>query len=362
MPCGSQGSALSPTSQIACSEELRRHGFEELQPEGLVSAHFPDTFAPSAFHGAVTRALSSDPGFGARSRFFGCDWVYRHLDQPIVGSSSVHLSSFQMLVFFIVSVPGHRESEQDAIRLTAAVLRRLGVSLRSCTTSVFGGGAILGRALAAEAETARTWTEVGVSTDRVVWRQGPAALTNSRRSGGGVGPRCEVFADSQAGGTFEIATTVFERFIITERAELRDATAWVHGAAFGVERLEMLLQNKSSIFELEPIAGAVSLVRAASGHHWARLHERQVHTVVDGIRTILVLRRSPASAIVGRRAERLARTARIVSRSLDELGIVEGRERLVAQIGKQLIGDEHSSADKASEASRLRELVMITAL
>src|SRR5215813_5459078 len=84
---------------------LREKGHTLLEPTGLVSPCFPDTFVPSAFHAYITNAVQNGLPAGAPQHNVGCDWVYRHVDQEKIGFSPIHLSTFRMLVFFGVYGP-----------------------------------------------------------------------------------------------------------------------------------------------------------------------------------------------------------------------------------------------------------------
>src|SRR5258708_4798060 len=112
---------------------LQSHGYSLVEPDGLGSQAFPDTFVPSAFHLRVRSGVENGADASKRLQA-GSEWVYRHVDQGKVGTSHFHLSVFRMLVFFAVHprVANDREFRLGTIHTFVSLLGSLGLDPSNC--------------------------------------------------------------------------------------------------------------------------------------------------------------------------------------------------------------------------------------
>ena len=271
--------------------ELKELGFRIAQPEGLDSPAFPDTFSPSAFHDLVRRSALNIPEI--TTRWAGSDWVFRHVDLDKIGFSSVHLSTFKMLVF--LEVGPHSDAHRSRERTIQIVLQLLKHSLNldadQLYITYFSRHIDLPSGLCNEAEIPILWRRAGVPPENLIPIPGTANLTNVVRTEEPAGPRCEIFLRDVYGTFFEIATVVFEclKVIKTHPLAFKLSGAAVCGAAFGLERCEMVSQDAKDIFQLPEVYNALGIIESDLHPHLAVIGSNYIRRIIDGVRTAIVI-------------------------------------------------------------------------
>ena len=118
----------------------------------------------------------------------------------------------------------------------------------------------------------------------------------------------------------EVGTVVFERFVIGRNWELTDSDCFVYGAAFGIERIAMLVSGVHDITEIPELRPMVEQLEADLDSRLVAICKQQVRGVIDGIRTLIVIR-SQVQELDRRRRQRVKAVARRVGRYFTDLGV-----------------------------------------
>lgn len=307
------------------SAHCEANHFVKVLSEGPVSGAFPDTFVPSALHSQVIRAAQRGPDAATGDRRYGCEQVFRHIDEGRVGDSGRHLSSFSMFVFYHTIAAGacSEPLRAEVVMRFLELVTSFGIPAQELLITYFGGGCIRGRQFGADDSIADVWRTGGVLPHNVVPVSGGANFTNLDREGEPAGPRCEVFWSTTYAPPIEIGTVVFEKFIRSPAEGLVPSAGLVYGGAVGVERLQAVLLRAANLFDLPEIRPMIQLVELRIHPQLRELQLPNTRQLVDGVRTLVGLISQIHEPLSGARAARLRRIGRRCQRSLDSLGIEE---------------------------------------
>ena len=303
-------------------DELKELGFQTAESEGLDSPAFPGTFSPSAFHQLVRRCASKEPE--TLTRWAGSDWVFRHVDLDKIGFSPTHLSTFKMLVFLeAVSQKQANDSRERTVQIVLRLLKRsLKLRANQLYITYFGGHMALPSGLADQDELQALWRHAGVPQRNLIAISGTANLTNVVRTGEPAGPRCEIFLRDSHGTFVEIGTVVFECLIVakTHPLEFKSSSATVCGAAFGLERCEMVSHKSQDIFQSPKLRSALGVIESDLHPNLAGLGGNQVRRIVDAIRTAMIIVSNTRTPLSRARKDRVRDVRNIIFRAATSLG------------------------------------------
>ncbi len=281
-------------------------GYHVLDRQGLTSASFPDTFAPSAFHDQI---YADGRGAGRKDPVLRCgiDWVFRHVDLNKIGTSAQHLSSFEMAIAYAISpMDASRELVREhTIGVAARALGRLGMRLEECYFTCFGGVTVGNTVLHADGLTSSVLEKHGVPPAHIDFIGGVSLLTNVRKANEPAGPRCEVYYRTSSGLLIEIATLVFEEFRWkSDLRNLAELGVYVHGLAVGVERSLFANSGAATIFEIEAISPAFEYLREQLGSVAGEVCHAEVCCAIDALRSLLCIM-VDGQPIVGKNRNRI---------------------------------------------------------
>lgn len=272
-------------------------GFKLLSGTSLLDPSVPMTFVMSAGLGQIEEL--AEQGNQNGSRYVLLQKCFRHFDLDRIGQTNVHLSLFEMPGAFSF---GQDDRKETLERIWLFLTEELGFDRRWLWATYFAGGEILGHQLDADNETYQAWQRIGLPSSRIValgvddnfWKQGTGI------SGGQVlrkcGPTTEVFFDRGlewscgpdcrpgcgCGRFIEFVNSLFIFSRVDEKTQsLVTLDEPFTETVIGNERAAMLLQEKSSVFEIESIAPLVELVQS--------FYERKFSDAVDGVRSERVI-------------------------------------------------------------------------
>lgn len=221
------------------------------EPIGLISDEFPDTFNPSATHTQVRKIVRSSKTVNP-SKYLVIERCFRHLDLEKVGISN-HLSFFEMLGSAIFNSSTKAEVIKD---LTFFIENYLNINKEKLVVTVFGGWKVDEYNFAEDKETMEAWKSAGVNT--IIKIPGKSNYLFSKKEYELGGPRTEVFIDR--GDKFfenryiEIATLEFANYITRHYKGSIRLIPWENsliGFYFGLERINMIVEDKNSIYDIE---------------------------------------------------------------------------------------------------------------
>ncbi len=257
----------------------QQRGHHPLPGTSLLHPSIPMSFVMSAGLVQIETSLSQAPHVQGK-RYVLVQKCFRYFDIASVGQSDIHLSLFEMPGAFTFTRNGKSSTIPKMWRF---VTEELGVDKNRLWVTYFGGGTVAGHRLAADQETYDTWRELGLPDRRLV-ALGPD--DNYWKQGGGIdgqeryrkcGPNTEIFYDRgeasgcgpdcrpgcRCGRFIEFANSLFVRFELDEQTNhLRPMRKPFAETVVGAERLAAILQQKSSVFEIDSIAPLIETLRS----------------------------------------------------------------------------------------------------
>ena len=294
--------ALKPMS----SDEIRRtylEFFEARDHRRLPSASLvPAEHDPSALF-TVAGMHPLKPYFQGREapphpRLTTCQKTFRTVDIDIIGTTSRHLTFFEMLGNFSFGDYFKREAARFAWELST---EGFGFPAEQVWITVFAGDDELG--LGPDQDAIDAWLEIGVPRERIVecprsenfWQAGPT---------GPCGPCSELYldrglefgaADDLPGGDnerfLEYWNLVFMQFDQNPVNTLAPLPAKNIDTGLGLNRLASIVQGKPSVFETDQFWPLIALGEELSGRRYGQDYptDRALRMLADHSRAMSFL-------------------------------------------------------------------------
>jgi alanyl-tRNA synthetase len=289
-----------------------------------------------------------------------CQKTFRTADIEIIGTTTRHLTFFEMLGNFSFGDYFKREAVRYALDLS---VEGFGFAMGDIWITVFGGDEELG--VGADEEAIEAWLEVGVPRERIVelpraenfWQMGPT---------GPCGPCSELYLDrglefgdpdDLPGGEnerfLEYWNLVFTQFDLRPDGSLGPLPANNIDTGLGLNRLAAVLQDKPSVFETDQFAPLIELGEQLSGLRYGAEYEsdRALRVLADHSRSMTFL---IADGVVPSNEDRGYVLRRIIRRA-----ILQGRHALELEPGfleryaavvTELMGAEYPELSQQREA------------
>ncbi|MFZ0384933.1 MAG: alanine--tRNA ligase [Solirubrobacteraceae bacterium] len=288
------------------SDDIRSTFLEFFESRGhlrLPSASLvPASFDPSALF-TVAGMHPLKPYFQGierppRNRVTTCQMSFRTPDIEIIGTTTRHLTLFEMLGNFSFGDYFKREAAQFAWELST---QGFGFRADDIWITVFGGDDELG--LGPDQEAIDAWLEIGVPRERIVecnrdenfWQAGPT---------GPCGPCSELYldrgvahgsADDLPGGDnerfLEYWNLVFMQLDQNPVNVLTPLPANNIDTGMGLNRMAAVLQNKETVFETDQFAPLIELGEQLSGRRYGETFatDKALRVLADHGRAITFL-------------------------------------------------------------------------
>jgi alanyl-tRNA synthetase len=324
------------------SDEIRRRYiefFEQRDHLALPSASLiPSAHDPSALF-TIAGMHPLKPYFSGAERpphprAVSCQKTFRTADIEIIGTTTRHLTLFEMLGNFSFGDYFKREAAKYAWELS-----REGFGFRDedIWITVFAGDEELG--LGPDEEAIEAWLELGVPRERIVecprsenfWQSGPT---------GPCGPCSELYLDRGVelgkpddlpGGDnerfLEYWNLVFMQFDQDPINVVTPLPAKNIDTGLGLNRLAAILQDKATVFETDQFAPLIALGEELSGRHYGTDFptDRALRLLADHSRAMTFL---IADGVVPSNEDRGYVLRRIIRRA-----ILQGRNALELEPG-----------------------------
>jgi alanyl-tRNA synthetase len=263
-----------------------------------------------------------------------CQKTFRTVDIGIIGTTTRHLTFFEMLGNFSFGDYFKPEAARYAWDLSRDVF---GFSAESIWITVFGGDDELG--LGPDEEAIEAWLEIGVPRERIVecprsenfWQVGPT---------GPCGPCSELYfdrgvefgrSDDLPGGEnerfLEYWNLVFMQFDQNPELILTPLPAKNIDTGLGLNRLAAILQDKETVFETDQFAPLIELGQQLSGRRYGEDFptDRALRILADHARAMTFL---IADGVVPSNEDRGYILRRVMRRA-----ILQGRHTLSLEPG-----------------------------
>ena len=351
------------------SDEIRKtylEFFEERDHKRLPSASLiPAEHDPSALF-TIAGMHPLKPYFAGTERpphprVTTCQTTFRTADIEIIGTTSRHLTFFEMLGNFSFGDYFKREAVRYAWDLSR---EGFGLRERDIWITVFGGDDELG--LGPDEEAIEAWLAVGVPRERIVecprsenfWQVGPT---------GPCGPCSELYLDRGVehgkpddlpGGDnerfLEYWNLVFMQLDQNPVNVLTPLPAKNIDTGLGLNRMASILQNKPSVFETDQFAPLISLGEELSGRRYGQEFDtdRVLRILADHARAMTFL---IADGVVPSNEERGYVLRRIMRRAIREGRALELEPGFLIQyagVVTELMGSEYSALQEHDDSVR----------
>jgi alanyl-tRNA synthetase len=348
------------------SDEIRQTFLEffiERQHQRLRSASLiPAQFDPSALF-TVAGMHPLKPYFlgierPPAPRATTCQKTFRTADIEIIGTTTRHLTFFEMLGNFSFGDYFKRGAAQFAWELST---ERFGFSPDDIWITVFGGDEELG--IDVDSEAIEAWLEIGVPRERIVecprsenWWELPPP--------GPCGPCSELYLDrglafgnedDLPGGDnerfMEYWNLVFMQYDQNPVNTLTPLPAKNIDTGLGLNRLAAILQDKHSVFETDQFAPLIELAAELSGRSYGQDFptDRAMRVLADHTRAMTFL---IADGVVPSNEDRGYVLRRIMRRAIQHgraLGLEQGFLSRFADVVTELMGGEYPELHEQRE-------------
>jgi alanyl-tRNA synthetase len=344
------------------SDEIRRtylEFFQQRDHRRLPSAPLiPAQFDPSALF-TVAGMHPLKPYFlgverPPHPRVTTCQKTFRTVDIDIIGTTTRHLTFFEMLGNFSFGDYFKREAARFAWELS---LDGFGFAEQDIWITVFAGDEELG--LGPDEEAIEAWLEIGVPRERIVecprsenfWQAGPT---------GPCGPCSELYLDRGLGfgaeddlpggeneRFLEYWNLVFMQFDQNPVNTLTPLPARNIDTGLGLNRMASILQQKPSIFETDQFAPLIELGQELSGRRYGddESIDRALRVLADHSRAMSFL---IADGVVPSNEDRgyvLRRVMRRAIRHGRKLELEPGFLGRYAEVVRELMAPEYPELD-----------------
>ena len=280
-----------------------------------------------------------------------CQKTFRTPDIEIIGTTTRHLTFFEMLGNFSFGDYFKREAARFAWELST---QGFAFNPDDIWITVFAGDDELG--IGPDQEAIDVWLEIGVPRERIVecgreenwWQAGPT---------GPCGPDSELYLDrgvehgkpddlpgEENERFLEYWNLVFMQFDQNPVNVLTPLPAKNIDTGMGLNRMACVLQGKETVFETDQFAPLIALGEELSGHRYGQDFptDKALRVLADHSRAISFLL---ADGVVPSNADRGYVLRRIIRRALQHgrgLGLPDGFLSAYADRVTELMGAEYS--------------------
>ena len=294
-------------------------------------------------------------------RITTCQKTFRTPDIEIIGTTTRHLTFFEMLGNFSFGDYFKREATRFAWDLST---QGFGFSPDDIWITVFAGDEELG--LGPDQEAIDAWLEIGVPRERIVecprsenfWQAGPT---------GPCGPCSELYldrgvdhgrADDLPGGDnerfLEYWNLVFMELDQNPVNVLTPLPAKNIDTGLGLNRLASILQGKPTVFETDQFAPLIALGEELSGRRYGQEFptDRALRVLADHSRAMTFLL---ADGVVPSNEDRGYVLRRVMRRAIQHgrgLGLPDGFLERYADVVTELMGSEYPELHEQRDTVR----------
>lgn len=248
----------------------KSYGYKVIPGSSLLDPSVPMTFVMSA---GLAQVQTSAKLHGGRTEncYALIQNCFRYFDMEHIGKSPIHLSLFQMPGAFTF---GPLSKSASIFQIWKLLTKGYGIPTERLWITYFSGDYIADSRFNSDQETYKAWLDVGILENHVVglnaehnfWKQSASIVGEAHVPK--CGPHTEVFFDlgnhlkcntycapgCNCGRFVEIMNTLFITLHIDDQTStVRPLDEPFAETVIGLERLAMILQGVSSIFDIDAI-------------------------------------------------------------------------------------------------------------
>lgn len=305
---------------IITEDYFKKNNYINEKPTGLISEFFPDTFNPSAAHEQVMDLIQMKEEISGYRDFYVIEECFRNIDLSRVGLS--HHNAFFQMFAYVNAVSRKNFCKEKVIKEAIDFLKYcLKIDINKIVISVFGGGAVKNLIFEADKESYSILMKLGIAEDKIVSVPTTKNFLYLQREGDAAGPRCEIFFDRGEeyieNRYIEIGSIIFEDHYFSKGMLVRSINV-IAGAAFGVERLSMVLNDNKTIYDTDLFKPLINYLESQiKNKKLAVLYNFEINALADYLRSICFILISGQRKENTQRGRILKKLYALLSKKLD---------------------------------------------
>lgn len=269
------------------TEFTSRKGYRQVERSNLVTPFFKGEFNLSGAHGHLVPAIRSEEKV-RKDAISVVDLCVRKVDSEILGYSTSHLLLFEMGVFGQFGyIEDTTEIEREQIQYLLEILDRFSLPKEKLVFTICEGGHYIDRDISYDKQTYEILRELGLTDSQIIPTKGRRNFMLSRGIDRLAGYNVEVFA-LKNDSYLEIASMNIYRFI-NKISFLRETINSGIGCGIGFDRIYLYNSNKKSIYQLEPFASVIELMKEKYSITSVLLIENKIIRVIELIKAVLYI-------------------------------------------------------------------------
>lgn len=322
-------------------KEYKQLGYQLIAGGSLIDNSIPMSFVMSAGLAQVEHGMIETEARDKDS-FILLQNCFRHFDLNKIGWSSIHLSFFRMLGAFNFGVINRQKQIEQAWRLATKIYQ---LPPENLWVTYFAGDNVAGNKLSPDQQTCQIWQSLGIAPGHLLglgaesnfWKQ--SAMVMGTKHASKCGPNSEIFFDRGierscgqnckpgcgCGRFVEFLNMLFITGSMNPKTnQIFPTENPFTETVIGVERLAMILQGTTTIYEIESIEPIVQKIQQSANTAYTEEQDLklQEYVLTDHLRALLFLTADGAPPpSKGGRAFIVRRLVREILISLALLGI-----------------------------------------
>ncbi len=261
--------------------------FPPIEPAGLLCTRQAyGKFNPSAGHHLVDPVIKEKASYPIR-KFSVLERCLREADSSRIGLSNRHLSFFEMLVWTYYGEDRFLPIEKSIENFYFLLVNKLGLNKEKFLITILKECIFENLTISLE-ETLKiykVWSEL-FGKEKIKLTTGRRNFFLSRQPNAVGGAGAEIYYQLSNGKYIEIGSQLHYHFIYYGKNNLQKTINGNFGNGLGLERLLMILEDKTSIYDISLIRPLKEIIIQVLGDRTEILYEDTINLIADHIRAI----------------------------------------------------------------------------
>lgn len=219
-----------------------------IESSNLVSPYFIDEFNLSAGHQFVLPVLHNNEKLEAENHAI-IQWCIRRDDISRVGYTNRHLSSFEMAVFGRFGyIEDRLETQVYLLQIFLELMKSLSIEINNIYFSITNGAKIMNIDFPFDDISYKALKKIGINDDKIIKTIGRQNFVFSNGQNRTSGYNIEIFYKLKD-DFIEIASSNIYEYVLDKENLIKKTNTGI-GVGIGIERLLMIINNFSSIYDI----------------------------------------------------------------------------------------------------------------